>query len=146
MNERSQTKTVIQTLEAPAAIGPYSQAIRVGSSLYCSGQIALNPKTGLIEEGPIGVQLTRVFENLKAVCFAAGMTLINCVKLNIFLSNLPNDYLAANELMLKYFDPPYPARSVVGVSHLPRSVLVMVEGMFMDFSAEYAVNTVEKKS
>ncbi len=125
-------RTAITTPDAPKAIGPYSQAIRAGTLVYTSGQIPLDPKTGELEDGPIDVQAKRVFDNLKAVCAAAGGSFKDVVRVGIYLTDLSN-FQEVNTVMAHYFEPPYPARSTIGVASLPRGAeieidLVMVVG------------------
>ena len=121
-------KQVIHTPEAPAAIGPYSQAIRVGGTLWMSGQIALDPSTMQIVDGGIEAQAHRVFRNMRAVAQAAGATLDDVVKLTIFMVDL-GEFGKVNEIMATYFSQPYPARSTVQVAALPRGSRVEVEGV-----------------
>ena len=120
----------IQTDKAPAAIGPYSQAIRVGELLFCSGQIALDPATGELVEGGFEAQVHRAIQNLKAVLEAAGAPLSKCVKLTLFLTDLA-EFPKANEIMKTYFDAPYPARSTVGVASLPRNAQFEIEAVVL---------------
>ncbi len=122
------SKTVISTNQAPAAIGTYSQAIKVASTVYLSGQIPLDPVTMQMVEGNFEAQTVQVFENLKAVAEAAGGSLQDVVKLNIFLTDLAN-YAAVNEIMARYFEQPYPARAAVGVAALPRNSQVEMDGV-----------------
>lgn len=122
------TKQVIASKDAPAAIGPYSQAIRVGDTVYLSGQIPLDPTTMQIVEGGIEAQAHQVFLNMRAVAEAAGGSLDNVVKLTLFLTDL-DDFTKVNELMQSYFKPPYPARSTVEVAALPRGARIEVEGI-----------------
>ncbi len=121
------TRTVIHTDQAPAAIGPYSQAICVGQTVYLSGQIGLEPASMVLVEG-IDAQVRQVFDNLKAVCAAAGGSLADVVKLNIFLLDLGHFQLV-NQLMAEYFTAPYPARAAIGVASLPRGALVEMDGV-----------------
>lgn len=121
------TKQAVQTANAPQAIGPYSQAIRAGSTLYLSGQIGLDPATMLVVEG-IDAQVHRVFLNLQAVAAAAGANLDDAVKLTVFLTDLAH-FARLNEIMPQYLKQPYPARSAVGVSQLPRGALVEIEAI-----------------
>ncbi|MBS1198364.1 MAG: endoribonuclease [Proteobacteria bacterium] len=121
------SKTIISTPLAPAAIGTYSQAVRVGDTVYLSGQIGLDPQSMQMVEG-IEAQVTRVFENLKAVAEAAGGSLADVVKVNIYLTDLAN-FAKVNEGMARYFSEPYPARAAVGVKELPRGALVEAEGV-----------------
>ena len=121
------SRTIISTTHAPAAIGTYSQAVKVGSTVYLSGQIALDPQTMQLKEG-IEAQVVQVFDNLKAVCEAAGGSLQDIAKLNIFLTVLAN-FALVNEIMARYFVQPYPARAAVGVASLPRGAQVEMDGM-----------------
>ncbi|MEO6816843.1 MAG: RidA family protein [Edaphobacter sp.] len=124
-----QTKTPISTTDAPAAIGPYSQAVRVGDMLFASGQVGLDPSTGQIVEGGIVEQTKRVFENIKAVLAAAGTDLTQVVKTTVFLKNM-SDFAAMNEIYATYLAPSGvvpPARSTVAVAGLPKDALVEVE-------------------
>lgn len=121
------SRTIISTTHAPAAIGTYSQAVKVGSTVYLSGQIALDPKTMQLKEG-IEAQVVQVFDNLKAVCEAAGGSLQDIAKLNIFLTDLAN-FALVNEIMARYFVQPYPARAAVGVASLPRGAQVEMDGV-----------------
>ncbi len=120
-------KTVIATPHAPAAIGTYSQAVRVGDTVYMSGQIGLDPASMQMVDG-IDAQIVRVFENLKAVAEAAGGSLADVVKLNVFLTDLAN-FARVNETMDKYFSEPFPARAAVGVKELPRGALVEADAV-----------------
>lgn len=119
-------KTEIATRNAPQAIGPYSQAIAVGETLYCSGQIPIDPATGNIESADVAVQARRVFENIKAVLAAAGLDFSDTVKTTVFLTDL-NDFAVVNKTYGEYFDKPYPARSCVQVSALPKGAKIEVE-------------------
>jgi 2-iminobutanoate/2-iminopropanoate deaminase len=124
-----QTKTAISTKDAPAAIGPYSQAVRVGDLLFASGQVGLDPATGQIVDGGIVEQTKRVFENIKAVLGAAGTDLSQVVKTTVFLKNM-SDFAAMNEIYAKFLAPSGvvpPARSTVAVAGLPKDALVEVE-------------------
>ncbi|MFU0510099.1 RidA family protein, partial [Acinetobacter baumannii] len=116
------SRQVIHTENAPAAIGTYSQAILVGNTLYLSGQIGLDPYSMELVDG-IEAQIRRVFDNLKAVCEAAGGTLADIAKLNIFLTDLSNFQLV-NQIMGEYFAQPYPARAALGVASLPKGCLL----------------------
>ena len=120
-------KTIIATNHAPTAIGTYSQAVRVGDTIYLSGQIGLDPATMQMVDG-IDAQIVRVFENLKAVAEAAGGSLADVVKLNVFLTDLAN-FAKVNETMAKYFSEPFPARAAVGVKELPRGALVEADAV-----------------
>ena len=121
------SKTIIHTPQAPAAIGTYSQAVRVGNTVYLSGQIGLDPPTMLMVEG-IDAQIGRVLENMKAVAEAAGGSLSDVVKLSVFMTDLGH-FAKFNEVMAGYFAEPYPARAVVGVASLPRGALVEAEAI-----------------
>ena len=121
-------KKIISTDSAPAAIGTYSQAVKVGSTVYLSGQIPLDPKTMKVAPGDIEQHIVQVFENLKAVAEAAGATLDQIVKLNIFLTDLGN-FALVNEVMARYFSQPYPARAAVGVASLPKGVAVEMDAI-----------------
>ena len=121
------TRQVIHTENAPAAIGTYSQAILVGNTLYLSGQIGLDPYSMELVEG-IEAQIRRVFDNLKAVCEAAGGTLADIAKLNIFMTDLSHFQLV-NQIMGEYFAQPYPARAALGVASLPKGSLVEMDGI-----------------
>nr|ACX33915.1 putative endoribonuclease L-PSP [uncultured prokaryote AT3] len=120
-------RTIIATPNAPAAIGTYSQAVKVDNTVYMSGQIPLNPATMTLEEG-IEAQIVRVFDNLKAVAEAAGGSLNDAVKLNVFLTDLGN-FAKVNEIMAKYFTEPYPARAAIGVAALPRGSMVEMDAV-----------------
>lgn len=119
-------KKEIVTTSAPAAIGPYSQAVQIGDTLYTSGQIPIDPSTGALVPGGIQEQGSRVFQNLKAVLEQAGADFSNVVKVNVFLTDL-NNFAALNELYANYFEKPYPARSCVQVAGLPKGALVEIE-------------------
>ena len=118
----------IATDGAPAAIGPYSQAVRSGNQVFLSGQIPLNPATGQLVEGDIATQSRRVFDNLSAVCAAAGGSLDQVVRVGIYLMDL-GDFAAVNAVMADYFTAPYPARSTIQVSGLPRGARVEVDAI-----------------
>jgi len=122
------SRLAIATDRAPAAIGPYSQAVRRGSLVFLSGQIPLDPATGVLVEGDISKQARRVFDNLKAVCEAAGGSLDDVVRIGIFLVDL-GDFAAVNSVMADYFTAPYPARSTIEVAGLPRSAQVEVDAI-----------------
>ncbi|MFP5464749.1 MAG: RidA family protein [Gammaproteobacteria bacterium] len=115
---------------APAAIGPYSQAIRAGSTVYLSGQIPLDPVSGELIGGDIEAQAVRVFENLKAVAEAAGGTLRQAVKITIYLTDLAH-FATVNAVMARYFEPPYPARATLGVAALPRGAAVEADAVLV---------------
>ncbi len=121
------SRQVIHTENAPAAIGTYSQAILVGNTLYLSGQIGLDPYSMELVDG-IEAQIRRVFDNLKAVCEAAGGSLADIAKLNIFLTDLSNFQLV-NQIMGEYFAQPYPARAALGIASLPKGALVEMDGI-----------------
>lgn len=121
-------KKIIHSDNAPAAIGPYSQAVQVGNLVFMSGQIPLDPKTMEVVTESFEAQTVQVFENLKAVAEAAGGSLENVVKLNIYMPDLGN-FAKVNEVMERYFTPPYPARAALGVKELPKGVDVEVEGI-----------------
>lgn len=120
------SKQVIATSAAPAAIGPYSQAIRVGNTVWISGQIPLDPATGELVGGPIESQARRVFENLKAIVTAAGASLDQVVKATVYLTDLAS-FATVNQVMAQYFREPYPARAAIGVAALPRGAAIEVE-------------------
>jgi reactive intermediate/imine deaminase len=120
-------RQTIQSADAPPAIGTYSQAVRAGSTIYLSGQIALDPKSMTLAEG-IDAQIQQVFRNLSAVAAAAGATLNDAVKVTVFLTDMSN-FARVNEAMAQYFQQPYPARAAVGVSSLPRGALVEIEAI-----------------
>lgn len=122
-------RQVISTARAPAAIGPYSQAVRAGNTIYLSGQIGLDPLTMKMDEG-IDAQIVRVFENLKAVAAAAGATLNDAVKFNIYLTDLGN-FTKVNDVMMQFVAEPYPARAAVGVKELPRGALVEADAILV---------------
>jgi 2-iminobutanoate/2-iminopropanoate deaminase len=119
-------KKIISTSEAPAAVGPYSQAVRVGSTIYCAGQIPLDPKTGQIVSGGIDVQARRVLDNIAAVLRAEGFSFDSIVKTTIFLTDLA-DFQTVNEIYGSYFKQAPPARSTVQVSALPRGARIEIE-------------------
>jgi reactive intermediate/imine deaminase len=123
-------REIIHTDKAPAAIGAYSQAVKVGDTVYLSGQIPLDPASMQIVEGGFAEQAHQVFRNLKAVCEAAGGDLNQIVKLNAFLTDLSN-FATFNEVMGQYFQQPYPARAAIGVASLPRGSLVEADGVLV---------------
>lgn len=123
-------KTIIQTDDAPAAIGTYSQAVRVDNTVYLSGQIPLDPATMEVVEGGIEAEIRRVFDNLRALTEAAGGDLSSIVKLNIFLTDLGN-FPTVNEIMAQYFQQPYPARAAIGVAALPKGVGVEMDAVMV---------------
>ena len=126
-SEQENMKTIISTPNAPAAIGTYSQAVKVGDTIYLSGQIGLDPDSMQLVDG-VEAQIHQVFKNLSAVCDAAGGSLADIVKLNVFLTDLAH-FAKVNEIMGQYFQQPYPARAAVGVSQLPRAALVEADGV-----------------
>ena len=121
-------KEIISTDKAPQAIGTYSQAVRAGSTVYLSGQIPLVPETMEMVEGDMEAQVRRVFDNLQAVAEAAGGSLADVVKLNVFLTDLSH-FPLVNEVMADYFSQPYPARAAVGVAALPRNAGVEMDAV-----------------
>src|SRR5689334_6722545 len=121
-------RTIVSTTNAPKAIGPYSQAVKVGDTVYLAGQIPLVPQTMELEEGDMRAQIRRVFDNLAAVAKAAGGSLQDTVKLNVFLTDLAN-FPLVNEIMAQYFKEPYPARAAIGVAALPRGVPVEMDAV-----------------
>ncbi len=125
-------RTIIHSDQAPAAIGPYSQAVRVGDTLYLSGQTPLDPATGELVAGDISAQATRVFENLAAVLGAAGASFDDVARVGIYLTDLGN-FAAVIVVMKRYFREPYPARSTIGVASLPRGAQVEID-MIVAFS------------
>jgi len=122
-------KQIIATTGAPAAIGTYSQAVRAGNTVYLSGQIPLDPATMQLVEG-FDDQVRRVFDNLKAVCEAAGGSLNDLIKVNVYLLDLAH-FAKVNEIMASYISQPYPARAAVGVASLPRGAQVEIEGVMV---------------
>jgi len=123
-------KEPIHTARAPAAIGPYSQAVRAASTVYLSGQIPLNPATMELAKGDIRAQTRQVFDNLVAVSEAAGGSLANAVRLTIYLTDLAN-FPVVNEIMAEYCKEPYPARVTIGVAQLPRGAAVEIDGILV---------------
>ncbi|QYJ71114.1 RidA family protein [Shewanella sp. FJAT-51649] len=121
-------KIIIATENAPAAIGTYSQAVKVGNTVYLSGQIPLVPSTMQIVSDDFEAQVVQVFENLTAVCTAVGGTINDIVKLNIFLTDLSH-FAKVNEIMSRYFSQPYPARAAIGVKQLPKDAQVEMDGV-----------------
>lgn len=122
----SSKRQIIHTSDAPAAIGTYSQAVRVGDTVWISGQIPLDPATKELVSGDIETEIRRVFDNLRAIATAAGATLDDAVKVTIFLTDLAH-FAKVNEVMAQYFAQPYPARAAVGVAALPRGARVEIE-------------------
>lgn len=123
-------REIIHSENAPAAIGPYSQAVRVDNTVYLSGQIPLDPESMELVGGDISAQIRRVFDNLSAVCQAAGGDLNNIVKLNIFLTDLTH-FPTVNEIMSEYFAEPYPARAAIGVAALPKGAEVEMDAVMV---------------
>jgi reactive intermediate/imine deaminase len=123
-------KQIIHTDKAPKAIGTYSQAVKVGDTVYLSGQIPLVPETMEVVQGDMRAQVRRVFDNLKAVAEAAGGSLADVVKLNVFLTDLAH-FPLVNEVMAEYFAQPYPARAAVQVAALPKGVAVEMDGVMV---------------
>jgi len=121
-------RTPIHTPRAPQAIGTYSQAVRAGDTVYLSGQIPLDPATGELVAGDMEAQVRRVFENLKAVCEAAGGDLSQVVKLTVYLTDLAH-FALVNRVMAEYFTQPYPARAALGVAALPKGATVEMDGV-----------------
>ena len=124
------SKQIIQTKDAPEAIGTYSQAVKSGNTVYLSGQIPLDPASMTLVEGDMSAQITRVFDNLRAVARAAGGDLSDIVKLNIFLTDLGH-FALVNEIMSQYFQQPYPARAAVGVASLPKDAQVEMDAIMV---------------
>lgn len=120
------TREIIHTNQAPQAIGPYSQAVRAGDTVYLSGQIPLDPTTMQMVTGDIDAEIRRVFDNLEAVAEAAGGSLVNAVKVTVFLTDLAH-FARVNEIMATYCTQPYPARAAIGVAQLPRGARVEIE-------------------
>jgi reactive intermediate/imine deaminase len=120
----------VATDRAPAAIGPYSQAVRAGGLVFLSGQIPLDPATMQLVSGDVAAQTRRVFDNLSAVATAAGGSLADVVKVTVYLTDL-GDFQTVNEVMAAYIEPPYPARAAVGVAALPRGAAVEVEAILL---------------
>ncbi|MBT7309077.1 MAG: RidA family protein [Gammaproteobacteria bacterium] len=123
-------RTIIQTDNAPQAIGTYSQAVQVGQTVYLSGQIPLIPETMEMVSGEMEAQIVRVFDNLTGVAEAAGGSLADIVKLNIFLTDLSH-FPLVNEVMARYFETPYPARAAIGVASLPKGAGVEMDGVMV---------------
>ena len=123
-------KQAIQTKDAPAAIGTYSQAIRAGNTIYLSGQIPLDPKSMQLVTGDTRAEIERVFDNLAAVAAAAGGSLENAVRITVYLTDLKN-FALVNEVMAEYFKEPYPARAAIGVAALPRGAAVEVDAVLV---------------
>lgn len=123
-------RIAIHSNSAPAAIGPYSQAVRSGQTVYLSGQIPLDPATMTILDGDVSAQTHQVFRNLRAVCEAAGGSLENVVRVGIYLTDFA-DFAAVNAVMAEYFVQPYPARSTIGVASLPRGVPIEIDAVMV---------------
>ena len=123
-------REVIHSNDAPAAIGPYSQAVRVGDAVYLSGQIPLDPSTGVLVEGDIATQARRAFDNLKAVCEAAGGSFDHVARVGLYLTDL-GDFAAINAVMGEYFSQPYPARSTIEVAGLPKGAAFEVDAVMV---------------
>ncbi len=123
-------RTPIATSDAPAAIGPYSQAVRAGNTVYFSGQIPLDPATGEILAGDITAQARRAFDNLKAVAIAAGGTLDDIVRVGLYVTDL-GEFAQVNAVMAEYFDAPYPARSTIEVAALPKGARFEVDAVMV---------------
>jgi reactive intermediate/imine deaminase len=121
-------RQIIHTDKAPKAIGTYSQAVKTGNTVYCSGQIPLDPVTMSLVQGDMRAQIKRVFDNLKAVAEAAGGSLGDVAKLNVFLTDL-NHFSLVNEIMAEYFKAPYPARAAIGVASLPKGAQVEMDAV-----------------
>lgn len=130
------TKEIIHTDKAPRAIGTYSQAVKAGRTVYLSGQIPLVPETMALVDGDIVMQITQVFENLKAVAVAAGGDFSDIVKLNVFLTDLAH-FPIVNEIMGQYFQEPYPARAAIGVAALPKGAGVEMDAVMQLPVQEY---------
>ena len=138
-------KKIISTSEAPAAVGPYSQAVRVGSTIYCAGQIPLDPKSGQIVPGDIGSQTRRVLDNIAAVLRSEGLTFENVAKTTIFLTDL-SDFQTVNEIYGSYFKNQPPARSTVQVSALPKGANVEIEAIAVADNGESSAQTADDTS
>ena len=123
-------KQPVHTDRAPAAIGTYSQAVRVGKTVYLSGQIPLDPVTMELVDGGVDAQIRQVFDNLAAVAEAAGGELADVVKLTVYLTDL-EDFQRVNEIMAQYFDEPYPARAAIGVAGLPKCAVVEMDAILV---------------
>ena len=120
------SKNIISTESAPAAIGPYSQAVDTGSFIFCSGQVPLNPETGALVSGGIKEQTEQAFKNIEEILAKAGLTTENIIKTTVFLADI-NDFTDMNEVYAKHFKAPYPARSAVQVAAIPKGALVEIE-------------------
>ena len=139
------TREVIKTGNAPQAIGPYSQAVKVGNTVYLAGQIPLIPETMALEQGDMRAQIQRVFENLGAVAKASGGSLQDIVKLNVFLTDLAH-FPLVNEMMAQNFREPYPARAAVGVPALPKGAAVEMDAIMVLGESSSAPKTRTRKS
>lgn len=126
----SGSRTIIATPDAPAAIGTYSQAVRIDRTVYLSGQIALDPTTGQLVASDIDAQIHQVFKNLRAVATAAGGGLESFAKLTVYVTSMTH-FPRVNEIMAQYFETPYPARAAVGVAELPRGALVEIDAIMV---------------
>ncbi|MDQ3056162.1 MAG: Rid family detoxifying hydrolase [Pseudomonadota bacterium] len=124
------SRQIIQSKKSPAAIGPYSQAVRAGNTIYCSGAIALDPDSGLLVEGGIEAEARRAFDNLKAICEAAGGSFDQIVRVGLYLTDL-SQFSIVNNVMAEYFNAPYPARSTIGVAALPRGAAFEVDAVMV---------------
>jgi len=124
------SRAIVQTEQAPAAIGTYSQGVKVGATVYLSGQIPLDPATMQLVEGDIDAQIRQVFDNLAAVARAAGGSLADAVKLNVFLTDLSH-FASVNRIMAEHFSEPYPARAAIGVAALPRGAQVEMDAVLV---------------
>lgn len=123
-------RSIVETSNAPSAIGTYSQAVKVNNTVYLSGQIPLIPSTMELVEGDFAAQAHQVFKNLSAVCEAAGGDIQQIVKLNIYLTDLGN-FPIVNEVMAQYFEQPYPARAAIGIGQLPKDSLIEADGILV---------------
>lgn len=139
------TREAIQTGNAPQAIGPYSQAVKVGNTVYLAGQIPLIPETMALDQGDMRAQIQRVFENLGAVAEASGGSLRDVVKLNVFLTDLGN-FPVVNEIMEQYFRKPYPARAAIGVTALPKGAAVEMDAIMVLGGSASSSKTITHKS
>lgn len=119
-------RTIISTPDAPAAVGTYSQAVKVGNTVYVSGQVPLDPKSGQLVTSSMDAQIRRVFDNLKAIIVASGGTFASVTKLNVFLTDLTH-FALLNQIMAEYFEQPYPARAAIQVAALPKGAAVEMD-------------------
>lgn len=138
-------RQIVKTDEAPQAIGTYSQAVKVGDTVYLSGQIPLIPETMALDAGDMRAQIRRVFDNLAAVARTAGGGLRDVVKLNVFLTDLAN-FPIVNEVMAQYFEEPYPARAAVGVAALPKGAAVEMDAVMILDKASAATRRPARKT